>query len=71
MLALAIEYQGSGQYSLKAFIRDAVKHEALRKAKVQMLEVPAKYEAESVRQQVFKALGIAPARSNQVLDPRI
>ncbi len=58
MLALAVEFQGSGHYSNKAFIRDAVKREALRKANVQMLEVPAQFEVETVRKQVLKALGM-------------
>lgn len=38
-LALAIEYQGSGHYQPKAFMRDAVKREVLRKAGVPLLEV--------------------------------
>lgn len=38
-LRLAVEYQGSGHYSGKAFMRDAVKREALRKAGVPFLEI--------------------------------
>lgn len=62
LLALAIEYQGSGHYSGKAFMRDAVKREALRKAGVKMLEVPTGFDAETVKKQVMKALGLAPTR---------
>ena len=36
---LAIEYQGAGHYRSRSFMRDAVKHEALRKANIEFLEV--------------------------------
>jgi Protein of unknown function (DUF2726) len=55
-LVLAIEYQGSGHYSQKAFIRDAVKKEALRKAGVPFLEVPLKFEPDTVRREVLRHL---------------
>jgi hypothetical protein len=38
-LHLAIEYQGAGHHQNKAFLRDAVKKEALRRAGVPLLEV--------------------------------
>lgn len=38
-LVAAIEYQGSGHYSATAFMRDAVKREACRKAGVAFIEV--------------------------------
>jgi hypothetical protein len=37
-LVCAIEYQGSGHYQGRAFMRDAVKREALRKAGVPLIE---------------------------------
>jgi hypothetical protein len=40
ILAVAIEYQGSGHYHHQTFMRDAVKKEALRRANVPFLEVP-------------------------------
>ena len=43
--ALAVEYQGHGHYQNRAFMRDAVKREAVRKAKVKFLEIPAEYDA--------------------------
>lgn len=38
-VVLAVEYQGQGHHQGNAFIRDAVKREALRKAGIPMLEV--------------------------------
>lgn len=38
-LVAAIEYQGSGHYQQKAFVRDAVKREALRKAGIDLIEI--------------------------------
>ncbi len=42
--ALAVEYQGEGHYRSRSFMRDAVKREALRKARVELLEVPSNYD---------------------------
>lgn len=63
-LAVAIEYQGSGHYHAKSFMRDAVKKEALRKAGVPLLEVPTDFRSEELVQQVHRALpGHSPASS--------
>lgn len=43
-LACAVEYQGSGHYQGNAFMRDAVKKEALPRASVPLVEVPCKFE---------------------------
>ena len=56
MPALAVEYQGHGHYRNKAFMRDAVKREAVRKAGIQFLEVPAEYDARIFASQVCSAL---------------
>jgi hypothetical protein len=40
-----VEYQGHGHYQERSFMRDAIKREAVRKAKVAFLEVPAEYTA--------------------------
>lgn len=53
ILKLAIEYQGSGHYQGQAFMRDAVKREALRKAGVHMLEVRKDYTAQQVKTEVL------------------
>ena len=45
MPSLAVEYQGHGHYQNRAFMRDAVKREAVRKAKIRFLEIPAEYDA--------------------------
>jgi hypothetical protein len=58
---LAVEYQGHGHYHERSFMRDAVKREALRKAKVDLLEIAAEYDtddlAEALRQRLRKQLG--------------
>ena len=56
MPALAVEYQGHGRYRNRAFMRDAVKREAVRKAGIRLLEVPADYDAEIVENQVGSVL---------------
>ncbi|MEI4487096.1 DUF2726 domain-containing protein [Frigidibacter sp. MR17.14] len=48
-LVLAIEYQGHGHYHEISFLRDAVKREALRKAGVAFLEVPADTTPDALR----------------------
>lgn len=52
-LILAIEYQGSGHYQAKSFMRDAVKREVLRKAGVRYLEVPDDFKHDDLTQQVL------------------
>lgn len=65
---LAVEYQGHGHYQGRAFMRDAVKREALRKARVEFLEIAAEYDtddlAEALRQRLRKQLGGCSAASN-------
>ena len=53
---LAVEYQGHGHYGDKAFMRDAVKREALRKAGIRFLEIPADYDAEDQERQIRSML---------------
>lgn len=55
-LVLAIEYQGSGHYNQKSFIRDAVKREVLRKAGVPFLEVPVNMTPDDLARQVRRLL---------------
>lgn len=64
-LALAIEYQGQGHYAPTAFMRDAVKREALRKAGVPFLEVPAMFRPADIRAQVIKLLQLEADRPPQ------
>ena len=65
-LALAIEYQGSGHYHHKSFMRDAVKREALRKAGVPLLEVTARFKLDELAEQVRRALpSQAPLRRRE------
>ena len=54
--ALAVEYQGHGHYQNRAFMRDAVKREAVRKAKVKFLEIPAEYDARVLEEQIRSVL---------------
>jgi len=57
-LALAIEFQGTGHHlGENAFMRDAVKREALRKAGVQMMEVETGWTPEDVQRRLCQALG--------------
>ncbi len=56
-LVAAIEYQGHGHHSHdRTFLRDAVKREALRKAGVPYVEVPAEFTTEGVTLQIRTAL---------------
>ncbi|MBF9036449.1 DUF2726 domain-containing protein [Rhodobacterales bacterium HKCCE2091] len=58
-VALAVEYQGGGHYQESAFIRDAVKKEALRRAGVPFMEVAAgKLVRRELRAMVRKELGV-------------
>ena len=65
MPALAVEYQGHGHYQNRAFMRDAVKREAVRKARIQFLEIPAEYDVTIVENQVRSALRPSPASPNR------
>ena len=62
MPALAVEYQGHGHYQNKAFMRDAVKREAVRKAGIEFLEIPVQYDAVIVENQIHAALLPSPSR---------
>ena len=56
MLMCAVEYQGTGHHQNGAFIRDAVKREALRKAGVPMLEVLPDFRPEALAQSLRNIL---------------
>lgn len=64
MLAVAIEYQGSGHYHHDSFMRDAVKREALRKAGVPFVEIDKEASEDEVRAQVEKLLNEKPPFPN-------
>jgi len=55
-LSCAIEYQGSGHYQGNAFMRDAVKKEALRRAGVPFVEVPCNYRRDDIEQIIDRIL---------------
>jgi hypothetical protein len=54
---LAVEHQGTGHYQASAFMRDAVKREVLRKAKIRLLEIPADYNRTELVKQLRAVLG--------------
>ena len=63
-LSAAIEYQGSGHFGAQnAFMRDAVKREALRKAGVPYIEIANDFDAADVRNRIEHILTPASARS--------
>lgn len=62
MPVLAVEYQGHGHFRDTTFMRDAVKREALRKAGIGLLEVPAVFDAEDLERDIRKALPSSPTR---------
>lgn len=62
MPVLAVEYQGHGHFTDTTFMRDAVKREALRKAGIRLLEVPAVFDTEDLEREVRKALPSNPTR---------
>ncbi|EEW25923.1 DUF2726 domain-containing protein [Rhodobacter ferrooxidans] len=55
-LVAAIEYQGSGHYQNRAFLRDSVKREAVRKAGVPYIEVDANFTAGEVTARLRRIL---------------
>jgi hypothetical protein len=55
-LAAAVEFHGGGHHQGTAFMRDAVKREALRKAGVPFIEVEKHYVTEEVRQRLRRAI---------------
>ncbi len=62
MPVLAVEYQGHGHFRDTTFMSDAVKREALRKAGIRLLEVPAVFDAEDLERDIRKALPSNPTR---------
>ena len=60
-LAAAIEYQGTGHHLQNAFMRDAVKREALRKAGLNMIEVLPSDDADHIRWMLLRQ--IAPEQT--------
>ena len=58
-IAAAIEYQGSGHFQNGAFMRDAVKREALRRAGITMIEIMPDDSAPYIRQQIARQIGSA------------
>ena len=56
LLVLAVEFQGSGHYHHKTFLRDAVKREALRRAGVELIEVQPDWDAVALSHRVNAAL---------------
>lgn len=66
MPALAVEYQGHGHYqNNRAFQRDAVKREAVRKANIPFLEIPAEYDVAVEANRIRSALEPRPAREER------
>ena len=55
-LVVAIEYQGSGHYQAKSFMRDAVKREVLRKAGVRYMEVPQDFIHDDLTRQILSII---------------
>ncbi len=62
-LVCAIEYQGQGHYQDAAFMRDAVKREALRLAGVPFVEIGPEFTEDELRVLIGRHLTPAPARA--------
>ena len=56
LMVCAIEYQGTGHYQGTAFMRDAVKREALRRAGVPFVEISARFDANEVAATLTRVL---------------
>ena len=67
-LQVAIEYQGSGHYQTRSFMRDAVKREVLRKAGVPFIEIPQGFVVADVRRQIRSLLAARPLPGPRDLD---
>ena len=65
LAVLAVEYHGQGHYQGNAMMRDAVKREAFRSAGVALIEVPARFEKETIAREVRSIL---TAADNPALD---
>ena len=63
-LTIAIEYQGSGHYQAKSFMRDAVKREVLRKAGVPYVEVKKDFSHDDVAREITQLLDPPAQRDN-------
>jgi len=61
-LVCAVEYQGTGHHQDNAFLRDAIKREALRKAGVTMLEIRPDFTPDLVAASVRAILVPQPGR---------
>lgn len=53
---LAVEYQGLGRYPDRAFMRDPVKQEAVKRAGIGYLEIPAEYDGRLIEDQIRSVL---------------
>ena len=62
LLVCAVEYQGSGHHQGKAFMRDAVKKEALRRAGVPLVEVQRNYVPYEIEDIIGRILTPSEAR---------
>ena len=69
-LAVAVEYQGSGHHQGHAFMRDAVKKEALRRAGVPLIEVEPDFDATHLRRRISGLLAPPAGASVTPLDSR-
>ena len=54
---LAVEVQGAGHYRGDAYLRDAVKREALRRAGIPMLEIDASWSHEDIERRLSSLVG--------------
>lgn len=67
---LAVEYQGHGRYRHQTLMRDPVKREAVRRAGIGYLEIPAEYDGKLVEDRIRSVLHPdlhAATNSNPVL----
>jgi hypothetical protein len=70
-LVVAIEYQGSGHFQGNAFMRDAVKREAIRRAGIAYVEVEQDFDPALLRQRITGLLNPSgPAAAPSALQRR-
>ena len=55
-IVCAVEYQGSGHFQGNAFMRDSVKREALRRAKIPFIEVPKNFDPVDIKKSIGQIL---------------
>jgi len=65
IIVCAIEYQGTGHHQNNAFMRDAVKREALRRAGVPFMEIPYNFDPAEVEAQFTRILSAAANSGSQ------